>query len=93
VILAVSKRWHLWRHRLARWLLRRVMLPVTACLDRVARSAGTSANEQRDKARIRYAICERCPNLNREFSTCRLCTCYMPAKVEMASATCPQSRW
>lgn len=40
----------------------------------------------------RIALCKKCPNLNR-FMFCRVCGCYMPAKVRIPSAECPILQW
>ena len=90
-MLFLTKRFHLWRHRLARWLLLR-LVPM---LDRMARTSGAIANEQHDKARLRLEVCKRCPVF--ENGWCARdkggCGCYMPAKVQYDKATCPQARW
>ena len=91
-LLFVSKRWHLWRYRAAKWLLSEVVIPMWTRLDKIVKAAGTAANAQHDKARMRLEVCKRCP-LFSELSTCNACNCYMPAKVQIDTATCPQKRW
>lgn len=88
-MLFLTKRFHLWRHRLARWLLLR-LVPM---LDRMARTSGAIANEQHDKARLRLEVCKRCPAFDAKLQRCRDCGCFMPAKVQLDKATCPQARW
>lgn len=96
MILAVSKRWHLWRYRLAAWALARMVRPMWRKLDAIVRSDMAAANEQNDKARLRFEVCTRCPLLTkRAFCSRELggCGCYMPAKVQKPDAKCPQGRW
>ena len=95
MILAVSKRWNLYRYLVARWLLQRVAR-IAARLDAIARTSGVAANDQHDKARLRLEVCKRCPVLTDKGFCSREkggCGCYMPAKVQKPSATCPQGRW
>lgn len=40
----------------------------------------------------RLAICRSCDQL-RSSEFCRLCNCYMPAKVWIAGAACPDKKW
>lgn len=95
MILAVSKRWHLWRHHVARWLLARVVDPASTWLYDVVKSSAALANDQHDKARLRLEICKRCPVFDAGW--CRRdrggCGCKMPVKVQIPEATCPQGRW
>lgn len=93
MILAVSKRWHLWRHRAAKWLLQRVVVPAWTRLDAIVRQAGAEANDQHDKARLRLEVCKRCPAFDARLHRCKDCGCFMPAKVQIAGANCPQKRW
>lgn len=93
MILAVSKRWHLWRYRLARWALARVVTPAWARLDAIVKQAAGQANDQHDKARLRMEICKRCPAFDQTLRRCRDCGCFMPAKVQIDAAKCPQGRW
>jgi hypothetical protein len=46
-----------------------------------------------DVAAARLAICETCPNLAK--GRCRLCGCFMAAKVRLAAESCPDAppRW
>jgi hypothetical protein len=45
------------------------------------------------KFRIRYELCTRCENFNKENSKCKLCGCYMKVKVMLPNAACPQKYW
>lgn len=96
MILAITKRWHLWRHRAASWLLYKVVTPLARRLDASMRRDGQKANDQHDKARLRMEVCKRCPLLT-EAQFCDRskggCGCYMPAKVQVGVAKCPQGRW
>lgn len=40
----------------------------------------------------RIAHCKKCPNLN-SLSFCKLCGCFMPAKVRIPSSSCPILKW
>jgi hypothetical protein len=46
-----------------------------------------------DVAAARLAICQTCPNLAK--GRCRLCGCFMAAKVRLAAESCPDAppRW
>lgn len=90
-MLFVTKRLHLLRHRVARWLLLR-FVPM---LDRWSRTSGALANEQNDKARMRLEVCKRCPVFTNGWCARDKggCGCYMPTKVQFEKAVCPQGRW
>ena len=40
----------------------------------------------------RYEICKQCPNLL-STNQCKLCGCFMAAKVKLLHATCPAEKW
>lgn len=40
----------------------------------------------------RMNICKECPELTK-VRTCKKCGCFMPAKIRLASATCPLNKW
>lgn len=58
-------------------------------LDAITGSIQTAPKEESER---RYAICQACPNF-RATLTCSLCGCFMPAKVKLTRASCPDSRW
>ena len=93
-LLFLAKRWHLWRHRLAKWLLVWVNR-LAQRLAAAARDSGSEANALNDKARMRLEVCQRCPVFNAGWCDRQRggCGCYMPAKVQIDAATCPKSRW
>ena len=93
MILAVTKRWHLWRYRAAKWALARMVMPAWKYLDAVVKAAAGQANDQHDKARLRLEICKRCPAFDPKLHRCRDCGCFMPAKTQLDGAKCPQGRW
>lgn len=93
MILVFSKRWHLWRNRGARWLLTRVVVPLHVWLESAVKASAARANDQHDKARLRMEICKRCPAFDQTLRRCRDCGCFMPAKVQIDVAMCPQGRW
>lgn len=41
----------------------------------------------------RYEICKGCENFNETFKSCKLCGCFMPAKVLLKSSKCPDNKW
>ena len=96
MILAIIKRWHLWRYRAAKWLLGRVIAPAWARLDAIIKADAMAANDQHDKARLRMEVCKRCPLLTKAgFCDAKQggCGCFMPAKVQLPDAKCPKDRW
>ncbi len=40
----------------------------------------------------RLNICKSCENL-RANDTCKLCNCFMPAKVWISASSCPDKKW
>jgi hypothetical protein len=40
----------------------------------------------------RIALCKQCSNLNK-MNFCKLCGCFMPAKVRIPQAACPILKW
>lgn len=94
-LLFLAKRWHLWRHRFAKWLLVRAVNPLALRLGTIVRESGTEANEMHDKARMRLEVCKRCPVFNNGWCDRERggCGCYMPAKAQIDTATCPKKRW
>lgn len=93
-LLFLAKRWHLWRHRLASSLLG----PVSRLAQRLARikfEAGTEANALHDKARMRLAICERCPLFDNGWCNRKKggCGCWLIGKVQIDGERCPLKRW
>ena len=94
-LLFLAKRWHLWRHRFAKWLLVRAVNPLALRLGTIVRESGTEANALHDKARMRYEVCLRCPLRNPDTDRCsgQTCGCPMRRLVQLDTATCPQKRW
>jgi len=46
-----------------------------------------------DVARERYEICKSCDEFNDTVKLCKQCGCFMPAKSNIASASCPIGKW
>jgi len=44
-------------------------------------------------AQSRYEICKQCDNFNKTFKICSICVCFMPAKVTLRRAHCPEKKW
>ena len=72
-----------------------VLLPLSAWLYAKEAKGAASVAHDHDLARVRLAICARCPLFNR--GVCDRskggCGCYMPIKARFAQATCPKGRW
>lgn len=49
----------------------------------------TTADEQK----LRYAICQICPDFNPITKQCRKCGCFMVVKTRLASSTCKNDYW
>lgn len=45
-----------------------------------------------EMSKKRMAICNDCEHLTK-IKTCSLCKCFMPAKVVIPFAACPDSKW
>ena len=45
-----------------------------------------------ETSKNRMAICNGCDHLN-GIKTCSLCKCFMPAKVAIPFAACPDGKW
>ena len=43
-------------------------------------------------AKNRIQICVNCPELKAN-NACRICGCYVPAKVRSAKSRCPKKKW
>lgn len=41
----------------------------------------------------RYDICRTCSQFNKTWKTCKVCKCFMPIKVLIPSAKCPEGQW
>ena len=48
---------------------------------------------RREMAEDRYKVCLGCPHLRKKVDQCAKCGCYMPAKVWLAWAECPEKKW
>lgn len=48
--------------------------------------------EVKEEAERRMAICDACPNLTKH-NYCKLCSCYMPAKVRSLESRCWDKKW
>lgn len=46
-------------------------------------------------ANVRYSICQACPKnlFDPDLFTCKSCGCFMPAKVKLLNAECPEGIW
>lgn len=90
--LAISRRWHRARVATARFLENRVLFPAWIRVRRAQKKSSDALNDQDAKARLRWAVCSRCPLLTRVM-TCRACGCFMPVKVQIDKAACPKGKW
>jgi len=41
----------------------------------------------------RYSICQTCPKFKKTIKLCGICKCFMPVKVKIAGAKCPDNKW
>ena len=41
----------------------------------------------------RYDICKTCDLFNRILLICNSCGCFMPAKIKLVNADCPEGKW
>lgn len=46
-----------------------------------------------DKSKTRLDICKSCENFNSENYKCKLCGCFMKAKVLFPNTKCPINKW
>jgi hypothetical protein len=44
------------------------------------------------EARLRAEVCSNCSFLNKN-NTCKICGCYIPAKVRSMQSKCPKKKW
>jgi len=44
-------------------------------------------------AKNRVKFCINCSKLNQKFNTCKICGCYIPAKVRSIKSKCPLKKW
>jgi hypothetical protein len=81
--------------RMARWVRTRLAQPCVLWLSAYEAGNLVQARHDHDLARIRLAVCAKCPLLVKNFCDPRQggCGCFMPVKARMSLATCPQGRW
>ena len=51
-----------------------------------------SSKKMEELAETRFEICNNCDEL-RKNNTCKLCGCYMPAKVRSRKSKCVNGKW
>lgn len=44
-------------------------------------------------ARERYKICKGCDEFNNAIKFCKVCSCFMPIKTQLAKSKCPKGKW
>lgn len=44
-------------------------------------------------AKKRAEICANCDKLRTNNNTCKICGCYIPAKIRSVSSKCPKQKW
>jgi|TARA_A100000164_G_C21687279_1_gene667245 hypothetical protein len=49
--------------------------------------------DNQQKVVDRLSICNDCPNLIKAVQVCKICGCFMPAKVWLMGESCPDDRW
>lgn len=51
-------------------------------------------NEEKEKvAKMRYLKCQRCDRRDKKKDTCKVCGCFLPAKVRSLDSECPKGKW
>lgn len=43
--------------------------------------------------RKRMSACYQCPDFDSEGEQCKICSCFVRLKAELATETCPKRRW
>ena len=91
----LSQPWRRLSMGAARWLRTRVVLPLYVVLQRYESGSMAQLRKDHDLARMRLAVCKRCPLYDNGFCSRAKggCGCYMPVKAHIAQATCPKGRW
>jgi len=51
----------------------------------------TNDHNTKEMARYRLAFCNECPN--KKNGRCKLCGCFVKAKVRVENQKCPDGRW
>jgi uncharacterized paraquat-inducible protein A len=51
------------------------------------------SKEVEEEAKRRMEICISCEQFRKHSKRCRVCGCYMPAKVRSTKSTCPAKKW
>lgn len=46
-----------------------------------------------EKSSARMEICKKCDNFIKMTHMCGKCMCFMPMKVKLAPASCPDNKW
>jgi Family of unknown function (DUF6171) len=49
--------------------------------------------ETQEVGKERITVCLRCDQFSKLNKTCRVCGCFMPAKVRMKEKKCPLGNW
>ncbi len=49
--------------------------------------------ETEEVGKQRMLICMRCDQYSKLNKTCRVCGCFMPAKVRLKNRNCPVQKW
>ena len=52
-----------------------------------------STRSSEEIATERFEICKQCPQLRPVTHQCRICNCFMSAKVKIEKAACPIGKW
>ena len=47
----------------------------------------------KDVAKTRFEICNNCDKLINPVKVCKLCGCFVLAKITLAKSYCPQQKW
>lgn len=71
-----------------------MQLPTEEELEQIVEGLKASgANTPPDVLVFREFVCNACPDHVPEVKSCLKCECYLPLKLQIASATCPVGKW
>ena len=57
------------------------------------KASGEDVFADKEKAKLRWEICQSCPFLDKGLNRCKACGCLMKAKVHLEHVECPEKKW
>lgn len=58
-----------------------------------ARFSGKDVFVTQDESDRRWKICNACPEQDLDWKQCKVCTCFLTVKNELATERCPLGKW